>query len=127
MDQGSAVKKLGLFLFSLRRMATTANFHDLVEMEFGHEYTQWSRAFKWFVHHTRQTFGDKLYNNFNFCLPRFPEFASIIANYVNTKGSCDFAPGPFIIMRFVDNNNTGTCRPGSGPAGHGGPNAPRNE
>ena len=114
-------------LFAIRRLATHTNLDDFAQFEFGREYSVLSRIFKFFVLYTYHTFEQKLTNNIQFFVDKFPEYAEAIRLKMNEEGGANIAAGNFAIVSFIDCKITPVARTGGGPAGNGGPNAARND
>lgn len=127
LEDGTVVSSEFVMLFSIRRLATHTNLDDFAQFEFGREYSTLSRIFKFFVLFTFNTFAQKLSNNLPFFVDKFPDYAEAIRLKMNERGGANIAAGNFAISSFIDCKITSVARTGGGPAGHGGPNAERND
>lgn len=127
LEDGTVVSGEFVMLFAIRRLATHTNLDDFAQLEFGREYSVLSRIFKFFVLYTYHTFEQKLTNNIQFFVDKFPEYAEAIRLKMNEKGGAHIAAGNFAIVSFIDCKITPVARTGGGPAGNGGPNAARND
>lgn len=127
MRNGCQFESEEILLFSLRRLKSHETLDTCARSDFGRDYSQWSRAFRWFVHYIKTTFEDKLgAPSVDYFWNRFPLYAEAIRTYVNThRGDAHFARGDFPIFGFIDCKNNAIARPGGGPA-RAGVNAPRN-
>ena len=127
-DRGHYMFTEELFLFVLRRLSSKTTLDELARNDFrNNEYSRLSRAFNFFVRHTKTVFAEKLSNQcLSFFEPRFSRYAEAIRIKCNEAGGTEFAKGHFYISSFIDCNNTGVARPGAGPAGAG-PNAARRD
>ena len=82
---------------------------------FGRDFTQWSRAFNWFVSHIIGHFAYLLMDNLKYWSRFFPDFADSIGKKLGEKYDLHFDE-PFRVVGFYDCTVIGTCRPGGGPA-----------
>ena len=66
-----------LFLFVLRRLSSKTTLDELARNDFrNNEYSKLSRAFNFFVRHTKTVFAEKLSNQcLSFFEPRFSRYA----------------------------------------------------
>lgn len=94
-----------LMLF-LRRMSYPQRLTDLVSF-WGRSPDQWSRVFKYMLHHIYSTFERVLQDSIHVWVPHFPRFAAKVREKCNTPAQ--FAD----VVCFVD----GTVRPCSRPQG----------
>ena len=127
-----------LFCFYLARLcAPSDSLRKTVKLlNFGGEYTVWSRGFNWLACWLQTRWGYKLYDNLDFFQPRWEIYSECIRLKAmdvslsfplrpNPSPALQYAQGDFSICSFIDCNLTGTCRLGSGPLADG-HLAPRN-
>ena len=100
-----------VLLLSLCRMATPANRMEDLSLIFGRDYSQWSRAFRWFLQYMKETFGNRIMDNLAYWEPMFAECAEAIRRKAAEKCGCHFGPG-FKVCGFIDDNCFETCAPG---------------
>lgn len=112
-----------VLLFSLCRLATPGRMEDISRAHFGRDYSQWGRAFRWFLRHVKSTFQGRMTNNLVYWEPMFASCAAKIRLKAAELG-CEFNDR-FNICGFIDDNCFATCSPG-GPT-RSGPNAARAE
>jgi len=105
-----------VFLVSLRRLSSTCPMQDLCFL-FGRDYSQWSRAFKWFLHFIFDNYADLLLDNMSYWEPKFQDYSECVRKKVEELG-VPFAEGDFSVCAFIDDHCFETCRPG-GPTGSG--------
>ena len=105
LEDGTVVSGEFVLLFSIRRLATHTNLHDLAELEFGRDYSVLSRIFKFFVMFTHRIFNQKLTNNLRFFVDKFPSYAEAIRSKMTEKGGSRVAQGNFSISSLYSKQN----------------------
>jgi hypothetical protein len=125
MENGSKFTKEEIFLFSLNRFVFPCKLAEMAII-YGKDWTQWDRAFNWFVEYVVENFAHLLIDNLEYWRPQFPDFAECIRLklFEKSNGNIIYAPDTYKICSFYDCTVIKTSRPGAGPAG-GGVNAPR--
>ena len=128
-DNGCMFSKEEVFLFSLRRLSSVATLHDTARNHFGRDYSQMSRAFKWFVQFINTRWKYKLEaGNLQFFWSRFPQYAAAIQTVLTNDFGVFFHEGySSNIAMFINNVNHAICRPGGGPENPGGAGVERND
>lgn len=116
LSNRSTLSSEEVFLFSLRRLASTANLDELVATSerpamFDRDYSQWSRAFHYFLDHIFNRFAFLLLENLEYFLPSFPLYARAIAQKIHHV----YDPDNFDIVGFIDGTIRPISRVGSGP------------
>ena len=127
LDNRSVFTAEEVLLCSLHRYAQAGgNLEHDANFIFGREFSQWSKAFKWFNQHMVINFTNLMVNNFQFWSQYFPIFAEKIRKKTEQMSGYDvqWEPGTFKVIAFIDDNVSRTCRPGGGPMEEG-PDAPR--
>jgi hypothetical protein len=125
MDNGSKFTGEEIMLFSLNHFVSPTKLAEMVTI-YGKDWSQWDRAFNWFVGYMIDNFGFLLLDNLAYWQPQFSNFADKIRLKVFEKSDENiyYPPETFNTACFYDCSVSMICRPGAGPAG-GGVNAPR--
>lgn len=122
MSNGCRFTYEEILLFSLNRLVYPGRLQDLARDTYGRDYTQWSRAFHWFINYVCHNFGYLLTNNLNYWVDYFPTFCRAIQAKLIEKGGPEYVN--FRVAGFIDCTVIQSCRAGGGPIGSG-PLAPR--
>jgi hypothetical protein len=114
-----------VMLLALRRLVFPVRLDDMTGNEhdqsagFGREYTQASRAFKWFVNHLYSTFLDLLTNNLEWWMKHAARFANSVQRKMEQLGYGFPAGVVNTVAWFIDCVQRRSCRPGGGPGPFG--------
>lgn len=113
-----------ILLFSLNRLSYPGRLADLSDV-FGREFSQWSRAFIWFIKYVFKYFRCLVTCNLPYWAECFPVFARRIRDKIVEKGGAAYEDiaATVRVAAFIDCTVIATSRPG-GPDGPG-QNAPR--
>jgi hypothetical protein len=85
LENGSVFHAEEVFLLSLNRFAFPQRLVTACKNEFGRDYSQASRAFKFFVTHVFGTFADLVFDNLDFWQPYFALMAAKIQAKVSLQ------------------------------------------
>jgi nuclease HARBI1 len=118
LDNGSVFTGEEIFLFGLHRYGYPSRLEDLT-IYYGRDYSQLSRAFKWFNTFIMNTWGYKICDNLEFWKPYLPGCAFSIANKLTELSGVQYDPDNFRVAMFIDCTVIATRRPGSGPTPDG--------
>lgn len=118
-------------LITLERLHYPCNFSDLAQ-KYELDPTNCGRCCNHMVYFICRAWGYLLRDNLEFWLPHFPLFCEKIKLKVEKQVGRivsleEDAENGFSIFGFIDNTISAICRPASGPAAPGGPNAPRQD
>jgi hypothetical protein len=110
-----------IFLFSVNRLVYPGRLDDLCDI-FGRDFSQWSRAFSFFIVYMMDNWAYLVTGNLAYWAPHFHSFSESIRHKIIEKGGAHYQS--LRACAFVDRTVIQTCRPGAGNA-EPGPLAPR--
>ncbi|KAL9189077.1 hypothetical protein ACHAXT_011567 [Thalassiosira profunda] len=118
-----------LFLFTLCKIATGGTNQSIVDEYFGGDYARWSFGYRWMLRYLDDRYKDIIgHQGLSRFVGDFPRFHKAIERFVQRErvverldGSYDIIPGleylPWDIFGFIDDQDSQSCVPFSGPRG----------
>jgi hypothetical protein len=104
-----------IILIGLYGFATTGTLHNDFTLIFGRDYSQFSRAFKYFVTHMLHHCTHLLYGNLQYWKRLLPYFAECVRVKLEEKTGLQFNEGEFFFSSFYDDTDIVSTRSAGGP------------